>query len=71
METQVKGTAAGKWVQLEISGEDEAVATKLLERETGFCPFRLEYVKKFASLKGYVTNLDRSKDELVLRHRRL
>jgi hypothetical protein len=66
VETQVKGTAAGKWVELEISGEDEAVATKLLERETGLCPFRLEYIKKFASLKGYVTNLEWSKDELVL-----
>ncbi len=66
VESQFKGTAAGKWVELDVSGEDEGVATKLLERETGFCPVRLENVKKFASLKGYVTQLEKSKDELFL-----
>ena len=65
-EARFKGTAAGKWVELDVSGEDETVATKLLERETEFCPVRLENVKKFASLKGYVTQLEKSKDELVL-----
>jgi hypothetical protein len=66
VEVAVKGTLAGKWVQLEISGEDEGVATKLLEREIGFCPTSLENVKKFATLKGYVTNLDKSTDELFV-----
>ncbi|MCW4009804.1 MAG: DUF2110 family protein [Candidatus Bathyarchaeota archaeon] len=62
----VGGTLAGKWVQLEVSGEDEAIATKLLERETGFCPVSLENVKKFAVLKGFVTNLDPVKQELLV-----
>jgi hypothetical protein len=66
VEAKVTGTAAGKWVQLDISGEDESVASKLLERETGFCPVYLENVKKFAALKGYVVNLERSKEELLL-----
>jgi len=66
VEVQFKGTSAGRWVELDISGEDEAVAEKLLEREAGFCPIRLENVKKFASLKGYVTGLGKSTDELVL-----
>ena len=65
-EVRVKGTAANKWVVLEVSGEDEGVASKLLERETGFCPMHLENVKKFAALKGYVTNLGKSKEELFL-----
>ena len=62
----IKGTLAGRWVLLEVSGEDEAVATKLLEREIGFCPTKLENVKKFASLKGYVTSLEKSKEELFI-----
>ncbi len=66
VETALTGTSAGRWVQLEVSGEDEAVATKLLEREAGFCPINLENVKKFSALKGYVTNIDRSPEELFL-----
>jgi hypothetical protein len=66
VEAAVTGTAANKWVQLELSGEDEAVVAKLLERETGFCPVSLENVKKFSALKGYVTSLDKSTTELSL-----
>ena len=62
----VKGTVAGRWVQLDVSGEDEAVATKLLEKEAGFCPTNLENVKKFSALKGYVTNLDKSTENLLV-----
>jgi hypothetical protein len=64
VEAAVKGTVAGRWVQLELSGEDESVATKLLEREMGFCPVSLENVKKFSTLKGYVANLDRGTESL-------
>jgi hypothetical protein len=66
VETTVKGTAANKWVQLELSGEDEAIATKLLEREMGFCPVNIANIKKFDALKGYVTNFEKSKEQLVL-----
>jgi hypothetical protein len=66
VEVSVAGTLEGKWVQLELSGEDEAVATKLLERETGFCPISLEKVKKFAALRGFVANLDVGKQELLV-----
>jgi hypothetical protein len=66
VEAAVTGTQAGRWVQLEVSGEDESIATKLLEREAGFCPINLEYVKKFSTIKGYVTSLDRSTEELFV-----
>jgi hypothetical protein len=66
VEAAVKGTAGGRWVQLDVSGEDEAIATKLLEREIGFCPVSLVNVKKFDELKGYVTNWGKRPDELVL-----
>jgi hypothetical protein len=66
VETEVKGTAANKWVQVELSGEDEAIATKLLEREMGFCPENITNIKKFDALKGYVTHFEKSKEQLVL-----
>ena len=62
----VPGTVAGRWVQLELSGEDEEIATKLLAREVGFCPTSIEGIKKFSSLKGYVTNLEKSIEKLLL-----
>jgi hypothetical protein len=66
VEAVMKGTAAGKWVQLEVSGEDEPVATKMLEREAGFCPVDLANVKKFSTHKGYIVGLNKAKEELQL-----
>jgi hypothetical protein len=66
IEATVKGTAGGRWVLLEITGEDEGVAVKLLEREIGFCPIQLEKVKKFAGHKGFITGLDRNTDAIAL-----
>jgi hypothetical protein len=66
VDLSIKGTLADRWVQLDLSGEDEAVATKLLEREVGFCPVSLDNVKKFAALKGYVVNLEESIEEISL-----
>ena len=63
VETKVKGTAANKWVQVDLSGEDEAIATKLLEREIGFCPVNIAHIKKFDALKGYVTHFEKSKEQ--------
>ena len=62
----VTGTLANRWVQVEVSGEDEGVVAKLLERDTGFCPVELANVKKFASLKGFVTDLEKSSEWLAL-----
>ncbi len=62
----VTGTLANRWVQVEIAGEDEAVLTKLLERDVGFSPVTLANVKKFVSLKGYIVNLEKSNDSLLV-----
>jgi len=66
VEAIVTGTLANRWVQVDVSGEDEGVASKLIERDFGFCPVELVNVKKFDSLKGFVTDLEKSKDELAL-----
>jgi hypothetical protein len=66
VQASVLGTLANRWVQVEVSGEDEGVATKLLERDIGFCPVSLGNVKKFASLKGYITGIEKSKEALTV-----
>ena len=66
LEAKFLGAAPSGWVQIELSGEDEAVATNLLARQIGFCPTSLEQVKKFSTLKGYVVNIERSREELLV-----
>jgi hypothetical protein len=64
VEATVKNTVNNGWVQIDLSGEDETVATNLLEREIGFCPTSIEKAKKFDVLKGYVTNFEKNREEL-------
>jgi len=66
VQAAITGTVEHKWVQVELSGEDEAVATKLIEREIGLCPVHLDEVKKFGVFKGYVVGLEKSTDTLLL-----
>jgi hypothetical protein len=63
---EIRGTLSNKWVQVELSGEDQEIATSLLARETGFCPTTLDNIKKFETLKGFVVDLEKSIDELTL-----
>ncbi|HLE74767.1 MAG TPA: DUF2110 family protein [Candidatus Bathyarchaeia archaeon] len=64
VEVKILGTAANKWVQVALTGEDEGVAANYLSKEVGFCPTSFENVKKFSTLNGYVTNLEKSREEL-------
>lgn len=45
-------------IQVVFQGEDEKAALNLLEKEVGLSSPRLEALKKFSTLKGYVTKLD-------------
>jgi len=47
-----------KWVQVSVSGEDEAVASSFIRKEIGVCPVTLETVGNETVLKGYVTKID-------------
>jgi hypothetical protein len=51
-------------VHVSISGEDENVAVRYLADNIGLCPSGLEEIKKYSTLKGYVADPSRSKDEL-------
>ncbi len=66
VETKILGTAAGKWVQIDLAGEDEGIATNYIAKEIGFCPTNFEAVKKNSTLKGYVTDFGKNKEELMV-----
>jgi hypothetical protein len=64
VEVKILGTAAGRWVQIALAGEDEGIAANYIAKEVGFCPTSFENVKKFSAIKGYITNLEKSREEL-------
>lgn len=66
VESTVSGAKTERWVQVTLSGEDEGIATNLLSRDFGFCPLSLENVTNSSTLKGYVTNLEKSREELLV-----
>lgn len=54
------------WVKAEVSGEDEKVAARFLERELGLAPITIRSVKRFSVLRGKVTFSGRSRMELFV-----
>lgn len=57
VETKILGTIADGWVHIELTGEDEKIATNYLIKEIGVCPRTIGNLKK-SSLKGYLSSLN-------------
>jgi hypothetical protein len=53
-----------KWLQLTFSGEDEKAALSYLEKEVGLCPVNIKSLQKFSMIRGYITSLGESRDEI-------
>jgi hypothetical protein len=49
IEIQVLTNATNRWVQVSLSGEDEAIATSYINREIGTCPTSIENAKNLSS----------------------
>ena len=60
----VRSTASNGWIEVDITGEDEAVALKLLDREIGIAPVSAENVGRFSALRGKIVNSTESETEL-------
>ncbi len=52
VEVKVLTNSTNRWVQVSLSGEDEAIATSYINREIGTCPTNLENDKKQIGPKG-------------------
>jgi len=64
VQVRVKGKTAQKWIQVEVTGEDEAVALQLLDKEIGLAPINVNRVGKFSILRGKVVDSDEARIEL-------
>lgn len=65
-EAKMLPAVAGNWAQIALSGEDEGIATTYLSKEIGFCPTNFEKIRKFSTLKGYIVNFEKSREELLI-----
>ena len=66
LDFKVLGAPVNKWVQVSLSGEDEVIATNYINKEIGTCPISIKKVEKNQVLKGYITKLDKSKNQLTV-----
>jgi hypothetical protein len=66
VETKILGVAADRWVQVSIAGSDEGIASNYIAKKIGFCPVSLGEIKRFSTLKGYVTSVEKSREELLV-----
>lgn len=53
-------------VQIAISGEDENAAMRYLAEKIGLCPTSLEQLEKYSEVKGRITALNKSGNELYI-----
>ena len=66
VEVQVLTNSASRWVQVSLSGEDEAIAASYINKKIGTCPTSLENAKNQPVLKGYISKVDLDKQELIV-----
>jgi len=61
---RVKGKTTRDWIQIDVVGEDESVAIRLIDQEIGLAPVSNDKVGKFSALKGKVFDSDTATTEL-------
>ncbi|MCL4429773.1 MAG: DUF2110 family protein [Chloroflexi bacterium] len=66
VEVKVLTNTANRWVQVSVSGEDEAIAASYINKEIGTCPTSLDNAKNSPALKGYISKVDLNKQELTV-----
>jgi hypothetical protein len=52
----VIGFGGSDWIRIQISGEDERVAERFLDREVGLAPVSTDLIAKFSVLRGAMTS---------------
>ncbi len=64
VEIKVLGNTGNHWVQVELSGEDEVIATSYINKKIGTCPISLENAKTQDTLTGYISKVDSNHQQL-------
>jgi len=65
-QVRIKGKTVQEWVQAEVTGEDEAVALRLLDKEIGLALTHVDKVEKFSLLRGRIVDSFKTLTELRL-----
>jgi hypothetical protein len=66
VEAKVLSVTSRGWVQIAVDGEDEKVALRYLTEEFGLCPVSLENLEKYSVIKGRMTTLSKSRNEVCV-----
>jgi hypothetical protein len=64
VKVEIKDRTIQEWLQAEVTGEDEAVALQLLDKEFGLAPTYVGKVGKFSLLRGRIIDSSKALDEL-------
>jgi len=64
LKVKVQGKTVQNWIQIELSGEDESVALRLLDKEIGLAPRSADKVSRFSTMRGKVIGSDGAGREL-------
>ena len=64
LDIKILGNPVNRWVQVSLSGEDEAIATNFIKQQIGTCPISFKKIEKFSVLNGYITKVDGTEQEL-------
>jgi hypothetical protein len=64
LEFKVLGNSVNKWVQVELSGEDEPIATNYIKQKLGTCPQTLQNITGGTILRGYLSKIDGARQQL-------
>lgn len=60
------GIMESGWVNIIVSGEDEKVAVRFLEKEIGLAPIAMGNIERFSVLRGRVTSFGRTKTKVFV-----
>jgi len=64
VKVRLQGRTERNWVEVEVTGEDQTAALRLLDREIGLTPVFPNKVRKFSVLRGRIIDSGKSPTEL-------
>lgn len=66
VELKVASNPSTRWIEVSLSGEDEAIAKSYINKEIGTCPPNLETAKNTPTLNGYIAKIDTATQQIIV-----
>jgi len=66
VELRVVGKTNRGWIRVEVSGEDETVASHYLDQEVGLAPVSIDKLKRFSTIRGRVVSSGESENQILV-----